>query len=220
MRREGYELAVSRPEVIMKEIDGQLCEPIEELMLDIEENHQGSVMQHLAERHGQLQNMQPDGKGRVRLDYLIPTRGLIGFHAKFLTLTSGAGIMHHIFDHYGPSKTSEMKTRHNGVLIANGPGTSTGYALWNLQERGKLLIGPQVDLYEGMIVGINSRGNDLVVNPTKEKQLTNVRASGTDDNIMLVPPIELTLEQAIEFIDDDELVEITPDAIRIRKKTA
>ncbi len=218
MRREGYELAVSRPEVIMKEIDGELCEPIEELMLDVEENHQGSAMQHLAERHGQLQNMQPDGKGRVRLDYLIPTRGLIGFHAKFLTLTSGSGIMHHVFDHYGPSKAGDMKTRHNGVLIANGPGTSTGFALWNLQERGKLFIGPQVDLYEGMIVGINSRNNDLVVNPTKEKQLTNVRASGTDDNIMLVPPIQLTLEQAIEFIDDDELVEVTPDAIRIRKK--
>ncbi len=218
MRREGYELAVSRPEVIIKEIDGKKCEPYESLVFDIEEQHQGSIMQNLAERRGQLKNMETDGHGRVRLDYIIPTRGLIGFHTKFLTLTSGTGIMHHVFDHYGDVGQGAIKARNNGVLIANAPGTTTGYALWNLQERGTLFIGPQVDVYEGMIIGKNSRDSDLVVNPCKEKQLTNVRASGTDENIQLTPPTVLSLEQALEFIADDELVEVTPVATRLRKK--
>lgn len=218
MRREGFELAVSRPEVVTKEINGVLSEPYEELMVDVEETHQGTIMQHLADRRGDMKNMVPDGKGRVRMEYVIPTRGLIGFHSTFLTLTSGSGVMHHVFDHYGPVKKEAIAARKRGVLIANGPGVTTGFSLWNLQERGDLFIGPQVDVYEGMIVGINSRGNDLVVNPTKGKQLTNVRASGTDENIVLTPPIRQTLEQALEFISDDELVEITPESIRLRKK--
>ncbi|OAJ34234.1 translational GTPase TypA [Piscirickettsia salmonis] len=218
MRREGYELGVSRPEVILKEIDGKLQEPFEELMLDIEEQHQGTVMERLGLRRGQLTNMIPDGKGRIRLDYQIPTRGLIGFHNDFLTMTSGSGIMTHVFDHYGDIQEATIITRQNGVLIANATGAAVGFALWNLQERGKLIIGPQTNTYEGMIIGIHSRNNDLVVNVQKAKQLTNVRASGTDENIQLTPPIRFTLEQALEFIEDDELVEVTPEHIRLRKK--
>ncbi len=218
MRREGYELAVSRPEVIVKETDGVRQEPYEVLTLDIEDQHQGSVMENLGTRRAELKDMVPDGKGRVRIDYIVPARGLFGFHTEFLTATSGTGIMHHQFDHYGPEVKSNVGKRLNGVLIANGQGKSVGFALWNLQERGKLFIGPQVEVYEGMIVGIHSRDNDLVVNVQRAKQLTNVRASGTDENIMLIPPIKLTLEGAIEFIADDELVEITPNFLRIRKK--
>ncbi len=218
MRREGYEFAVSRPEVIVKEIDGQSCEPFESLVLDIEEEHQGAIMQHLAARKGDLKNMVPDGKGRVRMDYIIPTRGLIGFHSRFLTLTSGSGVMYHVFDHYGPFIEESLQTRTRGVLIANGKGASTGFALYNLQERGELFIDPQTEVYEGMIVGQNSRDNDLVVNVCKAKQLTNMRASGSDENIILTPATKFTLEQALQFIDDDELVEITPKAIRLRKK--
>ncbi len=218
MRREGYELAVSRPEVITKEINGEACEPYESVVLDIEEDHQGSIMQYLAERKGELKHMEMDGKGRVRMDYIIPTRGLIGFHSKFLTMTSGSGVMYHVFDHYGPVKKEAMQGRSRGVLIANDKGVSTGYALWNLQERGQLFIDPQTEMYEGMIIGIHSRENDLNVNAAREKQLTNIRASGSDENIMLTPPIKFTLEQALEFIEDDELVEVTPESIRIRKK--
>lgn len=218
MRREGYELAVSRPEVITKLVDDEVHEPYETLVLDVEDEHQGSIMEQIALRRGDLQHMMPDGKGRVQLDYVIPTRGLIGFHSRFLQLTSGSGVMHHVFDHYGPMKKDEIISRTRGVLIANMPGKSTAYALWNLQERGELMIGPQVDVYEGMVVGIHSRENDLVVNVTKEKQLTNIRAAGSDENILLTPPVRLTLEQAMEFIDDDELVEVTPKHIRIRKK--
>ncbi len=218
MRREGYELAVSKPEVIQKEIDGELCEPYEVVMVDVEQEHQGSVMEQLGLRRGQLTDMVPDGKGRVRLDYIIPARGLIGFHTEFLTLTSGTGILHHVFDHYGPVAKGEIEHRNNGVLIANCAGKATAFALWNLQERGRMFIGPQTEVYEGMIVGIHSRDNDLVVNVTKEKQLTNIRAAGSDENILLTPPIKLTLESALEFIDDDELVEITPESIRLRKK--
>ncbi|WP_423063816.1 translational GTPase TypA [Candidiatus Paracoxiella cheracis] len=218
MRREGYEFAVSRPEVIVKEIDGQSCEPFESLVLDIEEEHQGAIMQHLAARKGDLKNMVRDGKGRVRMDYIIPTRGLIGFHSRFLTLTSGSGVMYHVFDHYGPFIEESLQTRTRGVLIANGKGASTGFALYNLQERGELFIDPQTEVYEGMIVGQNSRDNDLVVNVCKAKQLTNMRASGSDENIILTPATKFTLEQALQFIDDDELVEITPKAIRLRKK--
>ena len=218
MRREGYELAVSRPEVITKMIEDEICEPYESLVLDIEETHQGSIMEHIAVRRGDLKHMMPDGKGRVQLDYVIPTRGLIGFHSKFLTLTSGSGIMHHVFDRYGPMKKDEIISRTRGVLIANAAGKTTGYALWNLQERGQLFLGPQTEVYEGMIVGLHSRENDLVVNVIREKQLTNVRASGTDENIQLTPPTLLTLEQAIEFIDNNELVEVTPSRIRLRMK--
>jgi GTP-binding protein len=218
MRREGYEFAVSRPEVIEKIIDGNANEPFESLVLDIDEKHQGTIMQHLAERKGEMKDMVPDGKGRVRLDYMVPTRGLIGFHSKFLTLTSGTGVMYHVFDHYGPFIHESLHTRNRGVLIANSNGTSTGFALFNLQERGELFIGPQTEVYEGMIVGQNSRDNDLVVNVCKAKQLTNMRASGSDENIILTPPTIFSLEQALEFIADDELVEITPKAIRLRKK--
>ena len=218
MRREGYELAVSRPEVITKIINDVECEPHEELVIDVEEQHQGTIMQYLAERKGDMKDMVPDGKGRVRLDYIIPTRGLIGFHSKFLTLTSGSGVMYHVFDHYGPVKISTVGGRKRGVLVANAAGTSVAYALFNLQERGELTIDPQTDVYEGMIVGIHSRANDLVVNVSKGKQLTNVRASGRDENVILTPPVKMTLEQAIEFINDDELVEVTPKAIRLRKK--
>ncbi len=218
MRREGYELAISRPEVIMREEEGQMLEPYEQLTVDIEEIHQGSIMEKLGERRGDMQNMIPDGKGRVRLDYVIPTRGLIGFHTEFLSSTSGTGLMYHVFDHYGPAVKTKIGKRSNGVLIANCQGQARGFALFNLQERGKLFIGPQVNCYEGMIVGIHARDNDLVVNVTKEKQLTNVRASGTDENIILTPPLKLSLEQALEFIDDDELVEVTPENIRLRKK--
>ncbi len=218
MRREGYELAVSRPEVIMKEIDGVRQEPYENLTVDVEEQHQGTVIERLNTRKADLQNMVPDGKGRVRLDFVIPTRGLIGFHTEFMTATSGTGLLYHVFDHYGPAKTGKMTTRKNGVMIANGPGKATAYALWNLQDRGRLCIGPQTEVYEGMIVGIHSRDNDLVVNVTKGKQLTNIRASGSDENILLTPALQFILEQALEFIEDDELVEVTPGAIRLRKK--
>ena len=218
MRREGYELGVSRPEVIIKEIDGQKCEPFEALTVDIEETSQGKVMEKLGERGGELRDMVPDGKGRVRLDYLIPARGLIGFQTEFMTATSGTGLIYHVFEHYAPIKKGSLAERNNGVLIANGPGKALAYALFNLQERGRLFIGHGEEVYEGMVIGIHSRDNDLVVNPLKAKQLTNIRAAGSDENIILVPPIRLTLEQALEFINDDELVEVTPKAIRVRKR--
>lgn len=218
MRREGFELGVSRPEVILREIDGQSCEPYEQLIIDVEETHQGTIMEKLGTRKGALKDMVPDGKGRVRLEYIVPTRGLIGFHTEFLTATSGTGIMHHIFDHYGPINENKIITRLNGVMLANGPGVAVGYAMFSLQERGRLIVPPQTDVYEGMIVGIHSRDNDLVVNISKTKQLTNVRASGTDEHIVLTPPVKFTLEQALEFIEDDELVEVTPKSIRLRKK--
>ena len=218
MRREGYELGVSRPQVIIREVDGEKHEPYENLTVDVEAQHQGGVMEKLGMRKGDLLNMEPDGKGRVRLEYMIPARGLIGFQTDFLTATAGSGLIYHVFDHYGPMKKGEMGGRVNGVLIANGVGTSVAYALWNLQERGRMFVGPGEELYEGMIIGIHTRDNDLVVNAMKGKQLTNVRASGTDDAITLVPPIQLTLERALEFIEDDELVEVTPQHIRLRKR--
>lgn len=218
MRREGYELAISKPEVILREEDGVLLEPYERVTLDIEENHQGAIMEKLGERRGDMQNMVPDGKGRVRLDYVIPTRGLIGFHTEFLSSTSGTGLMYHVYDHYGPAHRGRIGKRSSGVLISNCQGIARGFALFNLQERGRLFIEPQTVCYEGMIVGIHARDNDLVVNVTKEKQLTNMRASGTDENIILTPAIKYSLEEALEFIDDDELVEVTPQSIRIRKK--
>ena len=219
MRREGYELAISRPEVIMREHEEVLEEPYEQLTVDVEEQNQGTVMEKLGERKGELQNMVPDGKGRVRLDYIIPTRGLIGFHTEFLSSTSGTGLIYHVFDHYGPAVKGRIGKRNNGVLIANCNGAARAFALFNLQERGRLFIDPQTECYEGMIVGIHSRDNDLVVNVTKEKQLTNIRAAGTDENILLTPPIRMSLEQALEFIDEDELVEVTPGNIRLRKKS-
>lgn len=218
MRREGYELAISKPEVIIREVNGEQQEPYEHLTVDVEENHQGTIMEKLGERRGEMQNMVPDGKGRVRLDYLIPTRGLIGFHNEFLSCTSGTGLMYHVFDHYGPLIKGRIGKRINGVMIANCPGTARAFALFNLQERGRLFLEPQSVCYEGMIVGIHARDNDLVVNVTKEKQLTNIRASGSDENIILTPSVKLSLEQALEFIDDDELVEVTPLSIRLRKK--
>ncbi|CAG0929018.1 MAG: GTP-binding protein TypA/BipA [Rhodocyclaceae bacterium] len=217
MRREGYELAVSRPRVVLKDIDGEKCEPYEMLTVDCEEAHQGAVMQALGERRGDLQDMQPDGKGRVRLEYRIPARGLIGFQSEFLTMTRGTGIMSHVFDDYAAMK-GDIAERRNGVLISAEQGEAVAYALWKLQERGRMFVTPGEPVYEGMIIGINSRDNDLVVNPIKTKQLTNVRASGKDEAIMLVPPIQLTLESAVEFIADDELVEITPKSIRLRKR--
>jgi GTP-binding protein len=218
MRREGFELAVSRPEVIMKEIDGQLMEPYENLTIDIEEVHQGAVMEKLGERKAEMQNMVPDGKGRVRMDFIIPSRGLIGFQTEFMTATSGSGLIYHTFERYDKAIPGALAQRHNGVLISNGQGKALGYALFNLQERGRLFIGHGVEVYEGMVIGIHSRDNDLTVNPLKAKQLTNVRAAGTDENLILTPPLVFTLEQALEFIDDDELVEVTPSHIRIRKK--
>lgn len=218
MRREGFELGVSRPEVITKEIDGVLCEPYEQLTVDLEEQYQGAVMEMLGPRGGDLKNMMPDGKGRVRIDYVIPARGLIGLRTNFLTATSGTGLIYNVFDHYGPMHKSTLGNRKNGVLIANGKGQSVAFALFNLQERGQMLLGPGVDIYEGMIIGIHSRNNDLVVNALKGKQLTNVRASGKDDAIQLTTPVIFSLEQALEFINDDELVEVTPKNIRIRKK--
>jgi len=218
MRREGFELGVSRPEVIIKEIDGEKQEPYEQLTVDVEEQHQGTAMEKLGERGGDLKNMIPDGKGRVRLDYIIPSRGLIGFRTEFLTATQGSGLLYNVFDHYGPLKKGEFGIRKNGVLISNGKGKAVGFALWNLQERGRMFLSHGEEVYEGIIIGIHSRSNDLVVNPLKAKQLTNVRASGTDEAIDLVPPIRMSLEQALEFIDDDELVEVTPNSIRIRKK--
>jgi GTP-binding protein len=218
MRREGYEVAVGRPEVIIHDVDGEKQEPYEQLAVDIEEQSQGAVMEALGERKAELKNMVPDGKGRVRLDYIIPARGLIGFRTDFLTMTSGTGLLYSVFESYGPFLNVSIGQRNNGVMISNGQGKALGYALFNLQERGKLMIGHGEEVYEGMIIGIHSRNNDLVVNPLKAKQLTNIRAAGTDENIILTPPIRFSLEQALEFIDDDELVEVTPNAIRVRKK--
>ena len=218
MRREGYELAVSRPEVILRTVDGVLEEPYETLTIDCEEEHQGSIMEQIGLRKGELTDMAPDGKGRMRLDFMIPSRGLIGFQTEFMTLTSGSGLLYHTFDHYGPHKGGELGVRKNGVMIANATGKALTNALFNLQERGKLFIGHGVEVYEGMVIGIHSRDNDLTVNALKGKQLTNVRASGTDEAQTLTPPLNYTLEQALEFIDDDELVEVTPENIRIRKR--
>ncbi|QQD20317.1 translational GTPase TypA [Venatoribacter cucullus] len=218
MRREGFEMGISKPQVVVKEIDGVLQEPYEQVVIDIEEEHQGSIMEEMGNRRAEMTNMVPDGKGRVRLEFIAPARGLIGFRGLFLTLTSGSGILTNIFDHYGPVQSSLTSTRHNGVLVSMVGGKALGYALYTLQERGRLFIGPQTEVYEGMIIGLHSRDNDLVVNPTKAKQLTNVRASGTDEAIVLTPPVRHTLEQALEFIEDDELVEVTPVSIRLRKK--
>ncbi len=218
MRREGFELGVSRPEVIRKEIDGVIHEPYEQLVIDCEEQHQGSVMEELGLRRAELVNMVPDGKGRVRLEFIIPARGLIGFRSLFMTLTSGGGILTHVFDHYGPVKNAEIIHRANGVLVSMVKGKALGYSLFNLQERGRIFVDPNVEVYEGQIIGLHSRGNDLAVNPIKGKQLTNVRASGTDEALTLTPPVRHTLEQALEFIEDDELVEVTPLSIRLRKK--
>lgn len=218
MRREGYELAVSRPEVITKLVNNETHEPYETLAIDLPAEFQGAIMEKLGSRRGELKHMISDDKGRVRLDYVIPSRALIGFHTEFLTLTSGTGIMHHVFSHYGLAAKGEIPHRQNGVLISNQQGIALAYSLFNLQERGRMLIGPQTDVYEGMIVGIHTRDNDLVVNVCKAKQLTNIRAAGSDENIILTPHIQLSLEQALEFIEDDELVEVTPQSIRVRKK--
>lgn len=218
MRREGFELGVSRPEVIRKEVDGVMHEPFEQLVIDCEEKHQGSVMEELGLRRADLDNMIPDGKGRVRLEFIIPARGLIGFRSMFMTLTSGGGILTHVFDHYGPVKNTEIAHRANGVLVSMVKGKALGYSLFNLQERGRMFVDPNIDVYEGQIIGLHSRGNDLAVNPIKGKQLTNVRASGTDEALTLTPPVRHSLEQALEFIEEDELVEVTPLSIRLRKK--
>ena len=218
MRREGFELGVSRPEVIIRTIDGEPQEPFEQVTVDVEEQHQGGVMERLGARGGDLKNMVPDGRGRVRLDYIMPARGLIGFRTEFLTATQGSGLIYSVFDHYGPFKRGDYGSRKNGVLIANAPGKALTNALFNLQERGRLFIGHGAEVYEGMVVGLHSRSNDLVVNVLKGKQLTNIRAAGTDDAQVLTPPITHSLEQALEFIDDDELVEVTPNHIRLRKK--
>lgn len=218
MRREGFELGVSRPEVIQKEVDGQLCEPYENLVIDCEAEHQGGVMEELGQRRADMKNMVQDASGRVRLEFIVPARGLIGFRSLFMTLTSGSGIMTHVFDHYGPISKAELAARNNGVLVSMVKGKTLAYALYSLQDRGRLFIQPNIEVYEGQIVGLHSRSNDLVVNPTKAKQLTNVRASGTDEALILTPPVLHSLEQALEFIDADELVEVTPDSIRLRKK--
>ncbi len=218
MRREGFEMGVSRPEVVQKEIDGKIQEPYEFVVIDVEEAHQGAIMEEMGNRRAEMQNMIPDGKGRTRMEFIMPARGLIGFRNTFLTMTSGSGILTHVFDHYGVVKEVEMGQRINGVLISMVAGKALGYALFNLQDRGRMFIGPSTEVYEGMVIGIHNRDNDLTVNPTKAKQLTNVRASGTDENIILTPPIKMTLEQALDFIDDDELVEVTPNHIRLRKK--
>lgn len=218
MRREGFELGVSRPQVIMKEIDGVMCEPYENVTFDVEEQHQGAVMQEMGNRKGELTNMEVDGKGRIRIEATVPSRGLIGFRSAFLTMTSGTGIMTSSFSHYGPVKDGTVAKRQNGVLVSMVTGTCLAYALFSLQERGRLFAKPQLEVYEGMIIGINSRSDDMVVNPTKAKQLTNIRASGSDDAIILTPALDYTLEQALEFIEDDELVEVTPKSIRIRKR--
>ncbi|TDO97968.1 translational GTPase TypA [Marinomonas balearica] len=218
MRREGFEMGVSRPEVVQREIDGQTQEPFEQVVIDVEEQHQGSIMEELGLRKAELTNMEPDNKGRVRLEFIVPSRGLIGFRGLFLTLTSGSGIMTSVFDHYGPVKDGEVSGRQNGVLVSMLTGKTAAYALFNLQSRGRLFLGHAVEVYEGQVIGIHSRDNDLAVNPIKGKQLTNVRASGTDEALTLTPPIKHTLEQALEFIEDDELVEVTPESIRIRKK--
>ena len=218
MRREGFELAVSRPEVIIQEIDGVLSEPYESLVIDCDDQHQGSVMEELGNRRAEMQDMMPDGKGRVRLQFLVPTRGLIGFRSQFLSLTSGSGLMTHVFSHYDEYKDIELAARSRGVLVSMVRGKTLGFSLFNLQDRGKLFVHPNTEVYEGMIIGLHSRENDLAVNPIKGKQLTNVRASGTDENIVLTPPVRHTLEQAMEFIADDELVEVTPESIRLRKR--
>jgi GTP-binding protein len=218
MRREGYELAVSRPEVVMKEVDGEMLEPYEEVTVDVEEQHQGVTMERLGMRKAELKNMQLDGKGRVRLDFVMPSRGLIGFQTEFMTITSGSGLIYHSFDHYGPKFNGTVGERTNGVMIASAQGKALAYALFNLQNRGSLMLGHAEEVYEGMVIGIHSRENDLTVNPLKAKQLNNIRAAGTDENLVLTTPIRHTLEQALEFIDDDELVEVTPESIRIRKK--
>jgi GTP-binding protein len=218
MRREGYELAVSRPEVILKEVDGETQEPYEQLVVDMEEQFQGGVMERLGSRRGQLKNMEPDGKGRVRLEYLIPARGLIGFQTEFRTVTAGTGLLFHVFDHYGPRAEGAIAKRQNGVMISNGTGMAPAYSLVSLQERGRLLIEEGAEIYEGQLVGIHAKDNDLTVNALRAKQLTNIRAAGKDENVQLTPPIKMSLEQALEFIEDDELVEVTPKAIRLRKK--
>jgi GTP-binding protein len=218
MRREGYELAVSRPEVIIKDIDGVASEPIEQLVCDLEEQYQGGVMERLGMRRGQLVNMEPDGKGRVRLEYMIPARGLIGFQTEFRTITAGTGLLFHVFDHYGPKAEGAIAKRPNGVMISNGQGPAPAYALVGLQERGRLLVSEGDEIYEGQLVGIHAKDNDLTVNALRAKQLTNIRAAGKDDNVQLTPPIRMSLEQALEFIEEDELVEVTPKAIRLRKK--
>jgi len=218
MRREGFELAVSRPEVITKIVDGEVHEPYETLAIDVPTEYQGAIMERLGARRGELKNMTADDKGRVRMDYVIPSRALIGFHTDFLTMTSGTGMMHHVFSHYGAAAKGGIPSRQNGVLISNQMGVALGFSLFNLQERGRMFVQPQTDVYEGMIVGLHSRDNDLVVNVCKAKQLTNMRASGSDENIVLTPPIIMSLEQALEFIEDDELVEVTPLSIRVRKK--
>ncbi|MCY4045732.1 MAG: translational GTPase TypA, partial [Cellvibrionales bacterium] len=218
MRREGFELGVSRPEVIQKEVDGELQEPYESVTIDIEEEHQGKVMEELGLRKAIMSNMEPDGKGRIKMEFVVPSRGLIGFRGQFLTMTSGSGIMTSVFDHWGPIATGEVVSRINGVLVSMVQGKTLSFALHNLQERGRLFLGHGEEVYEGQIIGLHSRDNDLAVNPTKGKQLTNVRASGTDEALTLTPPITHTLEQALEFIEDDELVEVTPESIRLRKK--
>ncbi|ASK32874.1 translational GTPase TypA (plasmid) [Alcanivorax sp. N3-2A] len=218
MRREGFELAVGRPQVIIREVDGVKQEPYESVMADVEDQHQGSIMEHLGLRRAEMTNMEPDGKGRVRLTFTVPSRGLIGFRSQFLTLTSGTGILNSTFSHYGEYKPGDMAKRGNGVLVSMVSGKVLGFALFNLQERGRMLIEPNVEVYEGQLIGIHNRGNDLVVNPTKGKQLTNMRASGTDENIILTPPVRFSLEQALDFIEDDELVEVTPHYLRLRKK--
>jgi len=218
MRREGFELAIGKPEVVQREIDGVLQEPYEQVVIDIEDDHQGSIMEEMGNRRAEMTNMVPDGKGRTRLEFIMPARGLIGFRNQFMTMTSGSGILTNVFDHYGPVQEALGSTRHNGVLVSMVAGKVLGYALFTLQERGRLFVEPAVEVYEGMIVGLHSRDNDLVVNPTKAKQLTNVRASGSDEAINLTPPTKHTLEQALEFIEDDELVEVTPVSIRLRKK--
>ncbi|MEC7549507.1 MAG: EF-Tu/IF-2/RF-3 family GTPase, partial [Pseudomonadota bacterium] len=218
MRREGYEFAVSRPKVILHEQDGVVQEPYEQLVVDCDEQHQGSVIEELGNRRAAMRDLMPDGKGRVRIEFLVPTRGLIGFRSLFLSLTSGSGLMTHVFDHYGDYTDSELAKRNNGVLVSMVKGKALAYALFNLQGRGRLFIEPNTEVYEGMIVGLHARDNDLVVNPTKAKQLTNIRASGSDENILLTPPVLHSLEQAMEFISDDELIEITPKNIRLRKR--
>ena len=218
MRREDYEVGVSRPEVIQKEIDGEIHEPFEQIVIDIEEQHQGSIMEEMGLRKADLQNMEPDGKGRMKLDFIAPSRGMIGFRSNFLTMTSGTGIMTSVFDHYGPAKAGEVAKRQNGVLVSMISGKTLAYSLFNLQERGRMFVGHGKEVYKGQIVGLHSRDNDLPVTPTKAKQLTNVRAAGTDENLILTPHIQHTLEQALEFVEDDELVEVTPKSIRLRKR--
>lgn len=218
MRREGFELAVSRPKVIFREIDGRRQEPFENVTLDVEEQHQGAIMQALGERRGDMKDMNPDGKGRVRLDYVIPSRGLIGFRSEFMTMTSGTGLLYSTFSHYDDVRPGEIGQRQNGVLISNGQGKAVAFSLFNLQERGKLFLGHGAEVYEGQIIGMHNRSNDLTVNCLTGKKLTNMRASGTDEAIVLVPPVKMSLEQALEFIDDDELVEVTPQSVRLRKR--